>query len=209
MATRRKATTEFNALNAKDLISGSSNSNVNPIDEIEQDRVIKDLQLQCIAQTRQMATLLSYICFMAGAASLSSLFFHEYQGVSYTSFMYPLYVASLHALAGCIANDMANLTKKLNQESQCDNVAIDAQAILCTPPSFWSGTIVTRLGVVASFAPILSHVGIVRTTNVWVWILTGSNCYTFMAVIYMKKDSMKTFAQLFDLKDSTYKHKSL
>lgn len=206
MATRRKAATSRRATNTKDSSGSSNDNNVDLIDEHEQEKVIKDLQLQCITQTHQIGTLISFICFVAGAASLASQLVHEYQGVYYS--LYPLYVAFLHALAGCIANDIVKLSKKLNQKSQRDNDRSDIPALF-VETCLWSEKTVAWVGVAASSVPILSHVGIVQTTDVWVWVLTGSNIYTVMAALYMKRDSMITFAKLFDLKDSTYKHKSL
>jgi len=218
MSTRRKAssntptnsTSQDNLNSINNNISNSNNDDVEPIDEQEQEQIIKDLQRQCLTQTRKMGTFLTYVCFIAGAVSLSSLLFHEYQGVHYS--FYPLYVAFLHASAGCIANDMVVIAKNLHvgQESQKGNEGLDVSDLFGNGKmSVWSGKLVSRLGVVASNAPMLWHMGIVQTTDIWVWILAGSNIYTFMAVVYMKQDCLKTFAQLYDLKDSTYKHKNL
>ena len=214
MATRRKASSKTPTDTSQDNLNNSNNNSnnknaVEPIDEQEQEQIIKDLQRQCIKQTRQMGTFLSYVCFIAGAISLSSLLFHEFQGIYYS--FYPLYVAFLHASAGCIANDMVVIAEKLGvgQESQKGNNGLDVASVLFGKRSFWSGKLVSRLGAFASNATMLWHMGIVQTTDIWVWILASSNIYTFMAVVYMKNDSLKTFAQLYDLKDSTYKHKNL
>lgn len=212
MATRRNASSKTPTNTSQEDLNSINNNNKNaaaePIDEQEQEKIIKDLQRQCIKQTRQMGTFLSYVCFLAGTISLSSLLFHKYQGIYYS--FYPLYVAFLHASAGCIANDMVVIAKNLRvgQESQKGNNGFDS-AVLFGKMSFWSGKLVSRLGVFASNATMLWHMGIVQTTDIWVWILAGSNIYTFMAIVYMKNDCLKTFAQLYDLKDSTYKHKNV
>jgi len=183
------------------------NTVVEPIDEQAQEAIIKELQTNLMKQTSQMAKFLSYICYSAGIISFMTIFLHDFES-KYK--FYPAYAAIVHCFAGYMAQDLrTNLLVLLSSSSSSATENGRRLGLVAPSNSIITGKVGIAIGTAASNLPLLWHMGMHLTRDLWVIILGGTNIYTFMAVAYMKKDFMKTLASLEELKDAKYKHKSV
>ena len=166
-----------------------------PIDEQDQEEIIAYLEKKCIQDSKFSARVLLYLCCITAIVSLLSYFIHKSSDGLY--FYYALYVAILHMLAARNSQFLMEYTQELERKSI--QVAMDKTK---TPYNFWLSTMLCIF-------PFVFHLIMVPTSDVWVWILSISNVFTFMAVHLTTNDCRRSFERLHELKGSTYRHKAL
>ena len=209
--------------------SGYSVSKDEPIDDQEQDEIVKDLQKKYLQQTRQFATIISAICYFAGASSFIMQFLHTFDDSGqhqhqhhqhrYWYSLYPTYVAMLHCHSGYVAQSLIATMKQYEHED--GNSDLDGNSngdhhyhYHANEPHQRNQNRLTgkgALGIAIAFSvlPMMAHILFVQPTDVWIWILSGSNVYSCATVVYMTMDAMNCIKSLKELEDSKYRHKSL
>jgi len=200
MTRKRSATTN----NSKDKATATAESG--PIDENEQEEIVKNLQLEAMQQTKNIGRALQVVCGLAASVSLSSAYFHMNEIKSTVVFVYVLYASAMHFFAAWVGSRnfgwylfyslcSTKITEGGLTESKIQSIGIASVTIPILSIIFSSSN-----ETVAKSEPVIITLP---------WLLAVGNVLTMISAVIIRRGYVSTMNDLRQLEKAKYSYKSL